>query len=220
MNLNPDISKQAQEVIFSRKTVKVSHPSITFNNVPVARTACRKHLGLYLDEKLNFHDHINAKIVKANKGIGIITRLSNTLPRRPLLTIYKSFIRPHLDYCDIIYDQPNNESFCTKIEHMQYNAALGITGAIKGTSQTKLYKELGLESLKFRRWFRQLCTFFKIKTSGKPEVNLFNSIPTGQHSYNTWSLDQTETVIVEQMLLKILFFPYAVVEWSKLDFDI
>ena len=93
----------------------------------------------------------NANILKANKRIGIIQRLSNALPGNSLLTIYKSFIRPHLDYCDIIYDQPNNESFCTKIEHIQYNAALAITGAIKGTSQTKLYKELGLEPLKFRR---------------------------------------------------------------------
>ena len=129
-----------------------------------------------------FYDHINAKISKAKKGIGIIKRLSNTLPRNSLLTIYKSFIRPHLDYCDIIYDQPNNESFCTKIEHIQYNAALAITGAIKGTSQTKLCKELGLASLKFRIWFRQLCTLFKVKTSGKLEY-LFNLIPTGQHSY-------------------------------------
>ena len=62
-------------------------------------------------------------------------RLSNTLPRKSLLTIYKSFIRPHLDYCDIIYEQPNNESFCTKIKHIQYNAALAVTGAIKETSQ-------------------------------------------------------------------------------------
>ena len=94
------------------------------------------------------------KILKTNKGIGIIKRLSNTLPRKSLLTVYKSLIRPRLDYCDIIYDQPNNESLCTKIEHIQYNAALALTGAIKGRCQTKLYKELGLESLKFRRWFR------------------------------------------------------------------
>ena len=80
MNYNPDLSKQAQEVIFFRKTVKVSHPSITFNTVPVAHTAYQKHLGLYLDEKLNFHDYINAKILKANKGIGIIKRLSNEYP--------------------------------------------------------------------------------------------------------------------------------------------
>ena len=69
MNFNPDLSKQAQEVIFSRKTVKVSHPSDTFNTVPVACTSCQKHLGLYLDEKVNFHDHINAKIFKASKVI-------------------------------------------------------------------------------------------------------------------------------------------------------
>ena len=162
MNFNPDLFKQAQEVIFSRKTVKVSHPFLTFNTVPVARTTCQKHLGLYLDKKLNFYDDINAKTLKANKEIRIIKRLSNTLPRNSLSIIYKSLIRPHLDYCDI-YDQPNNESFCTKIEHLQFNAALAITGAMKGASQTKLYKELGLESLKFRKWFRQLCTFLKLK---------------------------------------------------------
>ena len=108
------LSKQAQEVTISRKTVKIIHPTIIFNNVPVARTTCQKHLGLYLAEKLNFYDHINAKVSKA-KGVGIIKRLSNTLPRNSLLTIYKSFIRPYLDCCDIIYDQLKNEIFCNKI---------------------------------------------------------------------------------------------------------
>ena len=205
MTFNPVISKQAQEVIFSRKTVKVSHPSITFNTVRVARTTCQKHLGLYLDEKLGFYDPINAKISKANKGMEIIKRFSNTLPRNSLLTIYKSFIGPHLDYCDIIYDQPNKESFCTKIERIQYNAALGITGAIKGTSQTKLYKELGLEYLKFKRWFRRLWTFFKVKTSDKPEY-ILNLIPAGQHFYNTRSLDQIETYYCRIDTFKNPFF--------------
>ena len=208
MNFNPYLSKQAQEVIFSRKTVEVSRISITFNTVPGAHTACQKQLGLYLNKKLNFHDHINAKILKANKRTGIIKGLSNTLPGNSLLTTYKSFLRPHLDYCDTIYDQPNNESFCTKIEHIQYNVALAITGAIKGTFQTKLYKELGLQSLKFRRWFRQLCTFFKIKTSCKQE-HLFNLIPTGQHSYNTRSLDQPETYYCRTDAFKNSFFSHV-----------
>ena len=56
------------------------------------------------------------------------------------------------------------------IEKVQYNAALAITGAIKGTSQLKLYKELSFESLKFRRWFRRLCLFYKLK------IHLFQSI--------------------------------------------
>ena len=65
-------------------------------------------------------------------------------------------MRPHLDYGDIIYDQPNKESFNKKIEIIQYNAAVAITCVIKGTYQSRLYSELGLESLKFRRWFRKL----------------------------------------------------------------
>ena len=54
------------------------------------------------------------------------------LPQHSILTIYKSFVRPHLDYDDILYDQPDNKSFCQKIETVQYNAALAITSAIKG----------------------------------------------------------------------------------------
>ena len=87
MIFNPYLSKQAQEVTFSRKTNKINHPTITFNTVPVARAPCQKHLGLYLDEKLNFNNHINVKISKANKGIGIIKRLSHILPRKSLITI-------------------------------------------------------------------------------------------------------------------------------------
>ena len=67
MTFNPDLSKQAHKVIFSAKAVKVSHPYITFNTVLVACTTCQKHLGLYLDEKLSFYDHVKGKISKANK---------------------------------------------------------------------------------------------------------------------------------------------------------
>ena len=63
--------------------------------------------------------------------------------------MYKSFIRPHLDYGDGIYDQPFNASFSNKIESVQYNAALTITGAIQGSCRDKLYQELGLEYFLF-----------------------------------------------------------------------
>ena len=130
MSFNPDVSKQAQEVVFSRKSHKLAHPPVFFNNVPVKRCSIQKHLGFHLDEKLNFNHHVKEKITKANKGIGVIKKLSNILPRDALFTIYKSFVRPHLDYGDIIYDQPQNESFCNKLESIQYNTALAITGAI------------------------------------------------------------------------------------------
>ena len=187
-----------------------SPTTTTFNSVPVACTSCQKHLGLYLDENLSFSRHINIKISKANKGLGIIENLSHILPRKSVSTIYKSFIRLYLDYCDVVYDQLSNESFCTKIVRIQYNAALAITGAIKGTSQLKLYKELGLESLRFRRWFRRLCTFFKIKIHGKPKY-LLNKIPSSQTHYNTRNTDQVETYYCRTDIFKNLFFPYTII---------
>ena len=124
---NPYISKQVQEVVFSKKTDKVNYMLLTFNAIPVAQTSHQKHLGLYLDEKLNFNHHIKEIISKINKGIGIIRKLRSILPRNALLTIYKVFIWPNIDYCDFIYDQPHNESFCNNLEKVQCNnAALAI----------------------------------------------------------------------------------------------
>ena len=72
---------------------------------------------------------------KVNKTIGLFRKLQNILSREPLLTIYKSCVRPHLDYGDVIYDQHYNNSFHQKLESIQYNAALAITGAIRGSSR-------------------------------------------------------------------------------------
>ena len=169
MSFNPNRSKQAQEVIFSRKTSIQSHPVLTFDNCPVIKTTHHKHLGLILDEKLNFKEHLKEKMSKAYKGMAVLRKLQNIIPRNSLLTICKSFIHPPLeDYGDTIYHQPNNRSLCQKIESIQHQAALAITGAIHGTSQTKLYNELEIESMKLMQWFRSLCYFFKIQSRGLP----------------------------------------------------
>ena len=74
-------------------------------------------------------------------------RLSMILSTKSLLTIYKSFVRPILDYADVIYDKPCTESFKGKLEIVQYNACLDITGAIRGTSKERLYRELDFGEL-------------------------------------------------------------------------
>ena len=106
---------------------------------------------MFLDTKLDFQEHLKSIFSKINKTIGVLRKLHHILPTSPLLTIYKSFIRPHLDYGDIIYDQAYNASFHQKLDSIQYNAALAITGAIREKSKEKLYDELGLETLEKRR---------------------------------------------------------------------
>ena len=149
----------------------------------------------------------------ANKGVRIIRKLARVLPRESLITIYKSFVRPHIDYGAIIYDQPNNDSFGSMIERVQYNAAVAIIGAIKGTSLLKIYKELGLEYLKFRRWFRHLCFFDKLRSTQTPKY-LYNFILSGNCIYNTHNQDQVETYYCRKDLFKYSFFPYVLVGTS------
>ena len=104
--------------------------------------------------------------------------------RKSLLTIYKAFLRPLLDYGDMIYDQPQNQSFCDKLESVQYKAASAITGAIQGTSRNKLYQELGLESLKSRRWYKRLSCMFKIMKKEAPYY-LIDLIPKCEQTIRT-----------------------------------
>ena len=157
MSFNSDPTKMAQEVLFSRKESKVIHPSLSFNGKDVSRYESHKHLSLVFDPKLNFNMHWKGKFSVINSGIALLRKLRHSILRKPLLSIYKTLFRPHLDYCDVIYDKPHNEKFTDTVESFQYNAALAIMGAIKGTSKEKLYNELGLEYLK-DRW----CLFHKM----------------------------------------------------------
>ena len=214
---NPDASKQAQEIVFSRKTNASNHATIYFNNVPMIRDNIQKHLGLFLDSKLSFFDHINEKIKKATKGVNVIRKMNLLLPRSSLLTIYKSFVRPRLDYGDVIYDQPNNSRLSDKIESVQYNASLAITGAIRGTSKEKLYQELGLESLKDRRWLRRMSYLYKIISTKLP-LYLYELIPPLERSHRYPSCFQTFRC--RTTFFQNSFLPFAITEWNKLDSDI
>ena len=109
-DIKPRCLKKAQEVVFSRKGITTNHATVYFKNDPVIRENFQKHLGLFLDSRLNFSGHVNEKIKKATKGITVIRKMNLPLPGSSLLTIYKSFVRPHLDYGDTIYDQSSNSN--------------------------------------------------------------------------------------------------------------
>ena len=97
---------------------------MNFNDNLVHQVQLQKHLGLFLDPKLSFDEHIQCILIKTRKTIGLIRKLQPIIPRSALLTIYKSFLRPHLDYGDVIYDHAFNESFQNKLESVQYNVTL------------------------------------------------------------------------------------------------
>ena len=103
---------------------------------------------------------------KISKAIGFLRKLHNlTKASTYNISAYVNitrFIRPYLEYGDIIYDQASNSSFYEKLESIWCNAALDLTGAIKESSKEKLYQDLSLESLQLRRWYRRLYCFNRI----------------------------------------------------------
>ena len=76
MAFNPDPIKQAQEVIFTKKPQESFHPNLYFNKFAIEKVQTQKHLGLTLDKKLCFKEHLKDKFTKVNRGIGILKKLS------------------------------------------------------------------------------------------------------------------------------------------------
>ena len=204
MEFNPDITKQAIEVIFSHKYKKPVHPPLVFNGIPVKREPCTKHLGVILDERLNFRKHIAEKVKKANKGIGLLKFLSKYTSRAVLDRMYKMYVRPHLDYGDVIYHNQLKDSM-QLLESVQYNAGLIVSGCWKGSNKAKIYDELGWEWLSDRRHFRRLSIFYQIINGLAPEylTDCIKDLPVNMTNRYANS-----------------FFPYCKVNWDKLDVSI
>ena len=148
MEFNPDPTKQAKEVLFSCKKKSPVHPDLVFNGTTVTKADEHKHLGLTLQSNLSFDRHLNEKMMKAKKTIGILKHLSKFLSLKTLNQMYKALVRSHLDYCDIIYHMPqivhqpplgvSLHDLMESVERIQYQAALAITGCWKGSSRIRL----------------------------------------------------------------------------------
>ena len=107
------------------------------------------------------------------------------------------------------------------LQSFQNNAAIAITGAIRGTSSAKLFQELGLESLKSRRWLRKLCLFYKIFHEKSPSY-LFQLIPPNNNVYATRSSQSNKisSFKTRHKFFKDSFFPAVTSEWNSLDISI
>ena len=174
---------------------------------------------MFLDCKLNFEEHLKTIVNKVNKTIGFLRKFQNVLPRKFLLTIYKFFIRPHLDYSNIIYNQTYNTSFHQRLESLQYNAALAITGVIRGTLKEKLYSELSLESLRNRRWSSKLSFLYKV-IANQSLSYLFKMMPRKNTSCRTRESDNILLLGTKHNFFQNSYFPAAIKEWNSLDTDI
>ena len=161
----------------AQKTVRLTftnrHENQNFNllfngqNIPAATT--HKHLGLTLSTDLHFHEHINTIIRTINTTLGPIYPVAKYLPRSILNNIYTTYIRPHFDYCDIIYDGNLTMTDAARLQSLQNRCARLVTGALFRSPTTALLNDLGWERLMTRRL---------IQTAFLPQTILQSSSPS------------------------------------------
>ena len=194
-----------------------------FNGSVVKKMKEHKHLGLTLDSSLSFKKHLNEKIIKAKKNIGIIKHLFDFLPRKTLDQMYKVLVRSHLDYCDIIYHIPSIQTqsgvtltdLMEKLEKIQYRAALAVTGAWQGSTRSKLYEELGWESLSERRWSRRILQIHKIVSNMTPSY-LKAKFPRHRRPlYNHNNNNTFHDIRCRSSRYMSSFFPDAISSWKN-----
>ena len=126
------------------KIIKEDQPHWFLTNINNNVACSQKPLDIFLDNRLSFEEHLKIILSKVNKKIGLLRKFHNILPRSALFTIYEDFIRPHLKCDVVICNQASNAAFHQKLELIQYNGWLALTGAIRGTLNEKFYEELGL----------------------------------------------------------------------------
>ena len=214
VNFNPN---KSETLLLSRKLNKPYHPPICMNNQPISEVNSHKHLGLILSNDCTWHAHFELMKTKAWLRINVMRKLKFQLDRKSLQIIYFSFIRPLLEYGDVIWNNCAQYE-ANELEKIQYEAARIVSGATKLVSINALLKETGWEPLSSRRRKHKLVLFYKMVNGLCPDY-LHSLVPPtiGNTSrYNLRNINDLQTVHAKTQLYFNSFLPSVIREWNEL----
>ena len=190
-------------------------------NVQITEVDSHKHLGIVFSQDCSWHKHINYISEKAWTRINIMRKLKFQLDRKSLETIYIVFIRPLLEYGDVIWDN------CTQYEKreldkIQNEAARIVTGATKLVSLDTLYSEIRWETLEQRRKNHRLTLFYKMRYSLTPQY-LSSLVPesiSNVFNYNLRHSNNLRGINARTTQYQQSFLPTAIKEWNNLPLEL
>jgi hypothetical protein len=134
VNINPQ-----ETMTITRKIKKPFHPTLIMNNTIINQVTEHKHLGLAISNDGSWQKHIDLITKKAFTRVNILRKFKFILDRKTLENIYLTFIRPILEYADVVWD--NKTLFLmNKLENVQIEAARIVTGGTRLVYINSLYK--------------------------------------------------------------------------------
>ena len=215
VQFNPTKTKY---LIFSKKLERRAYPPLYLQNKRLVEVEQHKHLGLTLNNKLTWEDHISRVCTEAGKRLSVIKRLPSNITPFTKLQLYKTFVRPVLEYGSVIFDNCSNNS-SEAMESVQRQAAIAATRAYKNTSNTYLLPECGLESLQDRRTKAKLTLMFKIRRGKTPDY-LRILLPKDVGENQAYNLRNSQNIrlpkITKNYFLKS-FIPSTIKSWNLLS---
>ena len=156
IDLNPTKTKCMNITFAVNKII----PAPSFQGTPIDLVESHKHLGLVINNKLSWHDHIDYLTEKVTRRIGILRMLKFRLTRSCLRTVYITHVRSVMEYCCTIWDSCNAEQALT-LERLQRDCLRIITGLTAYCRNDNLYRESGLDTLFERRRQQRLVLLYK-----------------------------------------------------------
>ena len=211
--------KKTVYMVISRKRNPIQHPDLFLNTTALQEVSEHCQLGLNINRKFSWDSHIKKLTEKASKSVNLLKRICRDVPRRCLENVYKTMIRPIMEYGDIIFD---GERVChtRPLEHVQRQAALCCTGAYKHTRHVDLLRELGWETLSDRRRYHRLRTMFNIMNGAAPE---YLTPPPSVADTCPYRLRNRANIVqprVRSEQYKRSFFPQTTTDWNNLELQI
>ena len=117
--------------------------------VPLETVESEKDLGVIIDSALSFAEHISSKISMANRNLGLIFKAFTFMDKDMLLNIFKSLVRPHLEYSSSVWS-PQHKKDMVAIENVQRRATRMLP-CLRGKTYSERFKILGLPTFEYRR---------------------------------------------------------------------
>ena len=234
--LNSDISKitewaktwlvsfnpaKTESLLISRKVNKPVHPPLSIFQSIISEVESHKHLGIHFSKDGNWRDHIEYIKSKAWNRVNIMRKLKFIIDRKSLETIYISFIRPILEYSNVVWDNCTSAEK-SELEKIQHEAARIAIGGTKLISINNLMKETGWESLQERRRKHKLVLFYKMVKKQTPEY-LSSLVPQAVSSGSRYSLRNAENLQAPRGRTKLYsesFLPSTVRDWNSLPLEV
>ena len=203
-------------LLFSRKINRPLHPPVFMQNQQISEVDSHKHLGLYFSKDCTWHEHINYITVKAWARVNIMRKLKFKLDRKSLEIINTTFIRPLLEYGDIIWDNCSQYEK-QELDKIQAEAARIATGATRLVSLSALCKEIGWDLLEKRRFNHKLTLFYKMTYNLAP-LYLSSLVPQSVSNttrYNLRNSNDLQTIDARTTLYYNSFLPSTVRAWNN-----